>query len=94
MPAIWWEVCIADLVALRRVDTPRDVYQLGIVGAVSHERRHFDGLVMMRDHVLHEPHVIRRVTGPRNPDRLCGADLARRIAGRARLEYGHIGECR
>ncbi len=46
-----------DLVTLRDIDAARHVDQLLAVGAISRELGHFQRLVVMRNHVLHELHV-------------------------------------
>ena len=81
-----------DLVSLRGVDTPGDVDQLGQVGAVGHQCRHFDGLVMVRNHVLHEQHISWRVARIGNFDRLLGTELSRWLARSARLNDRRLGD--
>ena len=45
---------------------------------------------MVRDHVLHELRIVRRVARIGNLDRLFGAEFARGVAWCARLNDGHF----
>ena len=79
-----------DLVALRAVDAAGHVDQLGVIGAVGHQRRHLQRLVMVRDHVVHELHIIRRKTGVGDLNGLFGAEFAPGLARRTRLDDGGV----
>ncbi len=81
-----------DLVSLRCIDAPGDVDQLLPVRAVGHQRGHLDGLVMVRDHVLHEPGIRRRVARIRDLNGLIRAELTRRLARRPRLNDRRLGD--
>ena len=80
-----------DLVCLRGVDEPGYVDQLGSIRAIGHQLSHLEGLMMVRDHVVHEPHVGRRVTGIGDLDRLLGAEFPPSLTRRTRLDDGHLG---
>ena len=69
-----------NLVSMRGVDAPGDVDQLLAVRAVSHQRSHLKGLVMMRDHVMHEANLVRRVARFSDLNRSVGAQFLRRLA--------------
>ena len=79
-----------DFILLRDVNAAGDIQQLLAVRAIGCERRHFQGLVMVRNHVLHEPGIIGRVAGIGDLDRLVGAEFARRFARRARVNDGRL----
>ncbi len=80
-----------DFVCLRRIDATGYVDQLRTVRPVGHQRRHLDRLVVMRDHVLHETSVGRRVARVGDLDRFVSAEFARRLARRARLYDRRVG---
>jgi hypothetical protein len=61
MPAILWSVCIASCavgLGTRSRRSRSHCCDLRPVGAIGHEFRHLHGLVVVRDHVLHEHDVI------------------------------------
>ena len=68
-----------DFVRLGTVDASGDVAQLGQVGPIADQCRHLYGLVVVRNHVLHELHVIRRIAVLGDLDRLVGAELPARV---------------
>jgi hypothetical protein len=75
-----------DLVRLRGPDAAGGLDQVRLVGAIRRQRSHFESLVVMRDHVLHEPHVGRRIARDGDFYRIFGTELARRTTGGARLD--------
>ena len=77
-----------DLVPLGELDAPGRVGQFRPVGAIGHQFRHLHGLLMVGNHVPHEPDVVRRVARNGNPNRLFGSEFLRRLAGRPRLHDG------
>ena len=76
----------ADLVTLRGLDTPGDIEQLGIVRPRADQRRHLQGLMVMRDHVAHEPDIGRGIARLGDGNGLCGAQYGDRLARRAGLD--------
>ena len=50
-----------DFIGLRRADLRRDLNNVLIVGALFHHVGHHDRLLVVRDHVLHEPDIVSRV---------------------------------
>jgi hypothetical protein len=81
-----------DLVRLRRIDAPGHIQQLLPIRAVRHQRRHFDGLLMVRNHILQELCVSARVARIRKLNRLFCAELSRWGTGRARLHDGRLSK--
>ena len=81
-----------DLVSLRSVDAPGHIDQRRRVRALGHQGRHLEGLLMVRNHVLHELGVGRRIAGVGDRDRLLGAQFTRRLAWRTRLDDGRLGQ--
>jgi hypothetical protein len=75
----------SNLVGLRRVDAPGGVDQRLAVGAVPDQRRHFDRLLVVEDHVLHEADVVGRKAGVGDLDRLLRGQRLGRLAGRSGL---------
>ncbi len=47
---------------------------------------------MVRDHVRHEPDVVRGMAGVGDLGSLVGAQLPRRLPRRPRLDNGHLGQ--
>ena len=78
-------------VLLGQRDAPRRIDYLRPIGAIFNEFGHLHRLVVVRNHVLHEPDVIRRVARHGNVGRLFGRKLPRRLARRARLDDGGLG---
>jgi hypothetical protein len=64
-----------DFVSLRNVDAAGHVDEFRTIGPVAHQGGHLQRLVMVRDHVLHESQVGRRVARDGNLDRLGSAEL-------------------
>ena len=81
-----------DLVALRGIDSPGHVDQLGMIRTVGHQGGHLKGLVVVWDHIMHEPDVIRRVIGLGDRDRLIGTELSRRLSRCAWLDDGRTSQ--
>ncbi len=79
-----------DLVRLRGVDALGQLDQGLTIRAPLHQCRHLDGLAVVMDHVLHEPHVVWRKPGVRDLDRLLGAELPRRLAWCTGLKDRHL----
>ncbi len=64
-----------DLVLLRDVDASGNVADLRAIGAVGDELGHLERLMVVRNHVLHEPDVGRGVAGVRDNAGLLGTEL-------------------
>ena len=79
-----------DLVRLRGIDAAGHVDDRFPVGALRNQCRHLHGLVVVRNHVLHELGVGGRMAGARNVDSLFRAELSIGFARGARLDDGHI----
>ena len=79
-----------DFITLRRVDASGNVDQLRSVRTISHQGRHFQGLVVMRDHVLHEAGISGRVAGVRYRDCFFGAEFTRRFSRRSWVNYRRL----
>ena len=79
-----------DLVLLRELDAPGGRPH-GVAGRVRVEQRgHLEGLGVVRDHALHEPHVGLGEPDAREVGGLGGRDGPARLAGRARLHDGGL----
>ena len=83
-----------DLVALRGFDAPGGVDQRRRVGARSDQRGQFQRLVVVRDHVAHEPRIRGGVAGCGDLHRLVGRQLARLLARRTRVDDARLGHRR
>ena len=59
-----------NLIALRRFNAPRDFDKLWPVGSTFHQIGHFQCLLVVRNHHLHEAHIRGGITGVGNLDRL------------------------
>jgi len=70
-----------------RIDASGDFKNIGGVGSDRRKCGHGESLSVVRDHILHESHVTHGVTGVGDRDRLLGAEVARTLARRARLNY-------
>ena len=79
------------LVLLGEGNSSRRVDHLLPVGAIGHEFGHLDGLMMVRNHVLHEPHVRGRIARVCYIGRFFGGEFPRRFARRAGLNDGRLG---
>ena len=76
-----------DFVILRRIDASGDFKNIGGIGSGRRECGHGESLPMVRDHTSHESHVTHGVTGVGDRDRLLGAEVARILAWRTRLNH-------
>jgi hypothetical protein len=73
-----------------RLDPPRDRDQFFGVGAVFHQHRHFERLLVVHDHVLHEGNIGSGVAGLREFGGLLGGQRLARLPRRAGLHDRHI----
>ena len=79
-----------DLVFLRELDAPRRRPHGVAGGARVEQRGHLEGLGVVRDHALHEPHVGLGEPDAREVGGLGGRDGPARLAGRPRLHDGGL----
>ena len=59
-----------NFIALRCPDPAGDIAERGSIRPRLHQQRHIQGLLVMQNHVPHEHHIIRRITGIGNLHRL------------------------
>ena len=59
-----------NFIALRCLDPAGNIAKRGSIRPRLHQQRHVQGLLMVHNHVLHEHHIIRRITGIGNLHRL------------------------
>jgi hypothetical protein len=79
-----------DLVGLGGGDPPGRIHNLAAIGPPADQRSHLHRLLVVQDHVLHEPHIIRGEACVGDADGFGRAQHARRLAWRSWLQDRHL----
>ena len=82
-----------DFIGLRCIDARGDIHKFRAVGALCDQGGHLHRLMVVRNHILHKAHVVRRIAALGNFRGFAGAEFARALAGSARLNNGHLRAC-
>ena len=82
-----------DFIGLGRIDAPGDIHEFRTVGARGDQGGHLHRLIVVRNHILHKAHIVRRIAAPGNFRGFTGAEFAHALAGSARLNDGHLRAC-